>query len=523
MFQEGLLERSPARSTQGSCDSSVHTMTDPLSIVGTATGLALGTLGFLLQTIALLEQAGRDYRNYPGRLSDFKRQLWQCEAQLEDWKTRWDGFSDKTYKEFWGDNYEEIKNWCADTGKICSEIGRELRGEGSKGKAKAVVKRAWFVLTTKGFSKKAKARLKANGKVSTVANGQSTAGSKQIVPIQKIAFALYKSGKLKQQLDDLSKTIDTLDKFSRIQFRRQQCSNSTDSPTKEELKRAERLMKFVEGLTNFAGRVHEAQKGLDSVEKTRLWALELRLPDNKGNAFEWDTTDEIDIDFALHVKDQQSQWASRRIRIYHYRSSNLDVASLTKAIMEDLLDATLGSKGKAKQSFGVLNPSTGKRSHSYRKLLQDGILRDKEVYKAWEGDRANPCCCGLRFEQMSLNDRQHTLTAVEKDNCHGDLGIKKKLLLLGMTLAELTVACSLQIDKTKVASANESNIQFIMNRGRGHETISRDRVLQKIRKRSGSDKFTEAVAYCLDNESVANMENFRASFIDHYIRNIFEP
>ena len=75
-------------------------MTDPLSIVGTATGLALGTLGFLLQTIALLEQAGRDYRNYPGRLSDFKRQLWQCEAQLEDWKTRWDGFSDKTYKEF---------------------------------------------------------------------------------------------------------------------------------------------------------------------------------------------------------------------------------------------------------------------------------------------------------------------------------------------------------------------------------------------------------------------------------------
>lgn len=523
----------------------VHTMTDPLSIVGTATGLALGTLGFMLQTIALLEQAGRDYRNYPGRLSDFKRQLWQCEAQLEDWKTRWDGFSDKAYKEFWGDSYEEIKNWCADTGKLCGEIGRELRGEGSKGnsgKAKAVVKRAWSVLTTKGFSKKAKARLKANGKVSTVANGQPTAGSKQITPIQKIAFALYKSGKLRQQLDDLSKAIDNLDKFSRIQFRRQQRSNSTNSPTKEELKRAKRLMEFVEGLTNFAGRVHEVQKGLDSVEKTRLWALELRLPDNKGNAFEWDKTDKIDIDFALHVKDQQSQWASRRIRVYHYRSSDLDVAFLTKAITEGLLDATLGSKGKANQSFGVLNPSTGQRSHSYRKLLQDGILRDKEVYKAWEGDRANlifgfinwtillwgtnwtthPCCCGLRFEQISLNDRQHTLTAV-KDDCHGDLGIKKKLLLLGMTLAELTMARSLQIDKTKVASANESNIQFIVNKGKGHKTISRDRVLQKIRKRSGSDRFTEAVAYCLDNESVANMEDFRASFIDHYIRNIFEP
>ena len=66
-----------------------------------------------------------------------------------------------------------------------------------------------------------------------------------------------------------------------------------------------------------------------------------------------------------------------------------DVASLTKAITEGLFDATLDSKGKAKQSFGVFNPSTGQRSHSYRKLLQDGILRDKEVYKAWEGDRAN--------------------------------------------------------------------------------------------------------------------------------------
>ena len=124
---------------------------------------------------------------------------------------------------------------------------------------------------------------------------------------------------------------------------------------------------------------------------------------------------------------------------------------------------------------------------------------------------------------MSLNDRQHTLTAVEKDDCHGDLGIKKKLFLLGMTLAELTMACSLQIDKTKVASANESNIQFIMNRGKGRETISWDRVLQKIRKRSGSDRFTEAVTYCLDNELVANMDDFRALFVDHCIRNIFEP
>lgn len=451
--------------------------------------------------------------------------MWQCEAQLEDWKTRWDGFSDKTYKAFWGDNYEEIKNWCADTGKLCGEIGRELRDEGSKGnsgKAKAVVKRAWSLLTMRGSSKNARARLKANGKASAVANGQPTAGSKQIAPTQKIAFALYKSGKLRQQLDDLNKAIDNLDKFSEIQFRRQQLSNSTDPPTREELRRAERLMKFVEGLTSFAGRVHEAQKGLDSEEKTRSWALELRLPDNKGDALKWDTMGEIDIDFALHVKDQQSQWASRRIRIYH-RHSDPDVASLTKAITEGLLDATPGSKGKAKQSFGVLDPSAGQRSHSYRKLLQDGILRDKGVYKAWEGDRANPCCCGLRFEQMSLNDRQHTLTAVEKDDCHGDLGIKKKLLLLGMTLAELTMACSLQIDKTKGASANESNIQFIMNRGKGHETISRDRVLQKIRKRSGSDRFTEAVAYCLDNESVANMEDFRAPFIDHYVRNIFEP
>ena len=523
--------------------SPVHTMADPLSIVGTATGLAFSTLGFLLQTITLLEQTSRDYRNCPGRLSDFKRQLWQCEAQLEDWKTRWDGFSNKTYKAFWGDSYEEIKDWCADMGKLCDEIGRELRSEGNSGKAKAVVRRAWSVLTMKGSSKNAKARLKANGKVSTVANGQPTAGLKQIAPTQKIAFALYKSGKLRQQLDDLNKAIDNLDKFSRIQFRRQQRSNSTDPPTRDELRRAERLMKFVEGLTNFAGRVHEAQKGLDSEEKTRLWALELRLPDNKGNAFQWDAMGEIGIDFTLHVKDQQSQWASRRIRIYHHRHSNPDVASLTKAITEGLFDATVDSKDKAKQSFGVLDPSTGQRSHSYRKLLQDGILRDKGVYKAWEVDRANlifgfvnwtillwetnwtthPCCCGLRFEQMPLNDRQHTLTTVKKDDCHGDYGIKKKLLLLGMALAELTIACSLQIDKTKVASANESNIQFIMNRGKGDETISRDRVLQKIRKRSGSDRFTEAVAYCLDNESVANTEDFRAPFIDHYIRNIFEP
>ena len=79
-------------------------------------------------------------------------------------------------------------------------------------------------------------------------------------------------------------------------------------------------MGFVEGLTNFTGRVHEAQKGLDSEEKTRLWALELRLPDNKGNAFQWDTMGEVDIDFRLHVKDQQSQWALRRIQIYHRHS-----------------------------------------------------------------------------------------------------------------------------------------------------------------------------------------------------------
>lgn len=519
---------------------------DPLSIIGTTTGLAFGTLGFLLQTITALEQAGRDYRNYPGRLGDFKRQLWQCEAQLEDWKTRWDGFSNKTYKAFWGDNYEEIRDWCTDMGKLCDEIRRELRGQGDKrksGKAKAMMKRAWFVLTMNDPSKNTKARLKANGKVSSVPNGQPITSSERIVPTQKIAFALYKSGRLRQQLDDLSKAIDNLDKFSRMQFRRQQRSNKIDPPTREELRRVERLMTFVDYLTNSAGRVHEVRKCLDLEQKTRLWALELRLPDNEGDAFEWDNMGKINIDFTLHVKDQQSQWTSRRIRTYHLPPSSPDVTLLSKAITEGRFDVKLGSEGKAKQSFGILDPSTGRRSHSYRKLLKDGILRDKEVYKAWESDRANlifgivnwtillwqtnwttyPCCCSLRFEQVPIIGRQHTLTAVEKDDCHGDLGVQKKLLLLGMTLAELTIACSLQIDETKVGAASESNLQFIMNRGEGEEMISRDRVLQKIRKRSGSNRFTEAIAFCLDNESVANMEDFQAPFIDHYIRHIFEP
>ena len=96
----------------------------------------------------------------------------------------------------------------------------------------------WSMLTMKGSSKKAKTRLRANGKVSTVANGQPTTALKQIAPTKKIAFALYKSGKLRQQLDDLNKAIDNLDKFSQIQFRRQQRSNSTDPPTREELGRA---------------------------------------------------------------------------------------------------------------------------------------------------------------------------------------------------------------------------------------------------------------------------------------------
>jgi hypothetical protein len=185
-----------------------------------------------------------------------------------------------------------------------------------------------------------------------------------------------------------------------------------------------------------------------------------------------------------------------------------------------------------------------RRSTVFRPLLKSGTFDQPATFKAWEEDRARlilglanwtiltwhspwtavPCCCGIRFLQMSSGaPRQYTFAAEEHKDCRNQSLGEHKTLLLGLAIAELLTGCPLRLPHDHVpgkhGSANEHRVFMLESwqkgggdgDGRGWDgvdwptwkwrTCSRDEILADVSEKSSKSGLKDVVEYCLDHPS----------------------
>lgn len=200
-------------------------------------------------------------------------------------------------------------------------------------------------------------------------------------------------------------------------------------------------------------------------------------------------------------------------------------------------DSTENLRAKERDKSLRLFPASTRKTFPFRKLFEDGFFEREDVYKAWEPDRARltlglvnwtillwntpwttePCCCGIRFEQVPQS-AIHTFKTGEHKDCSHEAW---KLQHLGLVLAELIMASPLRVVPEPPGFKYQQCIRHADTTK--WENISREGILETVRKRSGSETISNAVKFCLDTRSQLARGDFQPQFMLQFIQRIFNP
>ncbi|MCJ1229997.1 hypothetical protein MMC12_006668 [Toensbergia leucococca] len=97
--------------------------------------------------------------------------------------------------------------------------------------------------------------------------------------------------------------------------------------------------------------------------------------------------------------------------------------------------------------------------------------------------------------------------------CHSTELEKEKLLLLGVTLAELTLASPIGV------RIEDHDAKFLVE---GNWIALRE-LLTILRRKAGRDTIAKAVQYCLDPDSTSSKDQFRPEHMEEYCEKILLP
>jgi hypothetical protein len=264
------------------------------------------------------------------------------------------------------------------------------------------------------------------------------------------------------------------------------------------------------------------------------------------------------LHFTLFRRDDEHTSIFKRFSVQYNSDSLMKLGDLdAEAVTLSLSNVYTGEEQLGPDCLKFLLPALN-RSVPFKTLLQQGHLQDDKIYKAWAEDRASlafgfanwvillwdarwtspPCSCGIRFETLPGSIRQHTFTTDDRHACDMKSDSQQRLLLLGLVLAEITLATPLRVNpsgrlqaRNLVDSIRGRQILFDYKlekweggqQGGQWKAISRSALLREVKAKSFSESFTEAVQYCLDNRSVAFTEDFKPGHIVQLCDNVVEP
>ncbi|MCJ1428316.1 hypothetical protein MMC29_006225 [Sticta canariensis] len=358
--------------------------------------------------------------------------------------------------------------------------------------------------------------------------------------LERVAFALVKNTKLKEELDRLKTLVEGLDIYSRGLLREQQNSDPEKNVTREELKTLANAFTLQKGLSKFATDLFTFHSDSNQVHE---WDLELRLPDEDGDAAMHEITDiaSLSIDFLLQCKCLGEIDMARRFRVEYrtkYHSQDNDPPWMAGAYMIDQirscssgphfhgnfefdepcrsLEHPHAQDRSLKMIFGEGKaPGTKRRVFDHDRISIALALVNWVILLYNTPWTSAPCTCKIRRIQLQNSEERYVfvsrLDTHSGPPCFGEDLSDRKLVSLGIALAELALATSLTVSK-----GNEEVIFF-----KNDKKISRAEILQDLKRSNGRLGITEAVQYCLNTSEMPG--DIRAERLLEYAENILEP
>ncbi|KAJ9657328.1 hypothetical protein H2201_008232 [Coniosporium apollinis] len=337
-------------------------MLEPMSIVSAA-GFAFSAIGFLITTLSKLHEKGLELVECQERLQTYQLELSVCLSRMHTWTSIWirdPPFAPEMYKYFWSAKYDDIIQGFALMDELSQKIADEISGHGEErearnhrekkekaGRAEGSTKTSRFEVP---WRRKARDQQKQDNMpqeddwsdwesvtLSLRREPDAKPEVRDVDVLYRVAFALFKNQSLGEKLARLKSGIGNIFELSQTQFQRLQSNSFKKIPTGKKIQQAEELKVWVDKLSSFAKALYEAYQGQ---ERTQRWALELRLPDNRGNVEKWSRAALLDLDFTLFIKDDQQCWTERRVR-FCYDKDAPDIQQSARELPKDVVDLAL--------------------------------------------------------------------------------------------------------------------------------------------------------------------------------------
>lgn len=464
-----------------------------------AISVTLGVVGFLITTVfttvTKVEEKTREYKEFKDRVRAHKRSLIASQLELCSWNKTWSGHPDAVYEHLWGlDGIHEVETRAIEISRLARDI------ENTMNLQSAMNPTEWRSL------------------VQTLGSDIYRCGSivlsdeKQSV-LRKLAFLLYTNNSLQEKTGRLKAMTTQLSDYTHSLLRLGQYPYVTKAPDRAEIENFARLKWFVDSVSEIGRELHEATEEESNILR---WALALRTPDKDGDPELWAGVNDITCQFCVRLRTSRNEWIRFVIKIRHFFDVSVDKTKLKSevvdAIITDMkagLEYTNSPKafsyghvptGQPRSLKSYLRQSTltGRSTSSYyhHKKLHIALGLANWIILYWNTHWTDsPCSCKIRILKYEDEGDQPILYRRRQDGSgcqhHSEQECQtgEKLLLLGVTLAEIGLLVPISLDRQ---GPGINGLRFI----RGSEIISLERLQGEIKDVVGFNGLPRAIQFC---------------------------
>jgi hypothetical protein len=299
-----------------------------------------------------------------------------------------------------------------------------------------------------------------------------------------------------------------------------------------------RLKKFVDGVSEHG---NELYKATQEESKVLRWALALRIPDKDGDPELWAQVSDITAQFSVRFRASEDQPAPCVVSIRHFidepvTGSDLE-AKVVKVVLADLTTGSQHSNTPVAFSYDpipnartrplknyFLQSTLAARSRSsfyHHKKLRIALGLANWIILYWNTKWTDRLCsCKIRIlkyndtgDQPILDPRARHASGCQhcdQDECR----VGEKLLLLGVTLAEIALLAPINIDG---GESGANDLRFI----RSNEQISLARLQGEIRDIVGFKGLLRAIQFCF--ETWSQLTQFGPELIKLFTEEVLAP
>ncbi|KAJ4993518.1 hypothetical protein SVAN01_01066 [Stagonosporopsis vannaccii] len=353
-----------------------------------------------------------------------------------------------------------------------------------------------------------------------------------------VGFVLFKKNVIDGWLTRLESAIETIEKLSENVFSKKTIDHFGSNPTRAQIQETKELEGFVQDLCQLAQRLHDetAAATFERASNMYGWALGLRPP--TISVEHWKYMAKVPIEIRFSALQPAGDVKHLQLDVTFHKDD--DKTHLSSEQIRDIVEAgaspdTTTSAGTttAKLSF---SPPQAKRTRPMGDLLKYSPKLFLDA--AWYRDRAKMisaishwalllwdtnwmkqlCCHGLRFEK-GMDERKSIDQLFYVDECpeHGVCHHSSRLRNLGLVLAQLVLGKPLR------QAATEDHKNYHQWIGDSWQPIFRSDVIAEVFSTTTSIPLSDAVGFCLKDESALENERFQPGFLLECIQQIYKP